>query len=148
VQRELYNLESEDDDRDNDVSGSVINYKHFFGSSKRAKNKKSKLSKSVEYEADDDDDNDDDDDEEDSIGGENSDSQEEDEGDSEDEEGMGEAETERETGYSRKKRQLGEQISALEEAAMGAKSWEVLGEVKSSQRPENSLLGIPVDVER
>mmetsp|Transcript_298 Transcript_298/g.671 ORF Transcript_298/g.671 Transcript_298/m.671 type:complete len:356 (+) Transcript_298:344-1411(+) len=53
-----------------------------------------------------------------------------------------------ETSYSRKKIALQEQISQLEESAVGSKTWEVAGEVKSSQRPENSLLGIPVDVER
>lgn len=104
----------------------------FFGTSKRRGSKRAK--KAAESEVEEEDDDDDEEDEEEEV---------EDEDDEEDDE----APTP-ETKYARKQRQVAEQIDLLEQSAVGAKTWEVGGEVSSGQRPENSLLGIPVDVER
>lgn len=53
-----------------------------------------------------------------------------------------------ETVYQRRARELKTQIAALEEEMMAEKSWELKGEVKASNRPDNSLLELAVDVER
>ena len=147
VQRELYALDSgsSEDGSDDEVNANDAKFNNFFSSSKRGKISKSKLPsrrdtalRKDEDSAEEDESEDDDDDEE------EDDDDEEDKDNSQDEN----EEVVAETNYSRKKSKLQEQISLLEENAIGAKSWEVAGEVKSSQRPENSLLGIPVDVER
>jgi U3 small nucleolar ribonucleoprotein component len=151
VQRELYSLpETDDEDEDSEDDDNDAKFEDFFGSSKRMKVHKPKSSTAARgHDGDEDDDGEeeegsDDDEEEgsDEEEGEGSDD------DDDEEEGSGDETPGAETSYSRKQRQLREQISLLEETAVGAKSWEVAGEVKSSQRPENSLLGIPVDVER
>jgi len=41
-----------------------------------------------------------------------------------------------------------DEVRELEKEIVGPRSWELRGEVKSSDRPENSLLGLIADVER
>lgn len=134
VQRELYRLDS---DEDSDEEG-ANDFKHedFFGKAPptRRRNATDNLQNTDVLNASGSED-------------EESSNSEDDEGEDNDDDND-EAIPEKETNYSRKKSLLQEQISMLEEVAVGAKAWEVAGEVKSSQRPENSLLGIPVDVER
>ena len=82
-----------------------------------------------------------------------SDEEEEDESEEEvedesDEGSEGDVEGEPLTPHQRKKQRIQDQIKALEEASVAPKPWDLKGEVKSSDRPENSLLGLPVSVER
>lgn len=148
VQRELYALDEDSEgdisDDDDEVNVTEAKFEDFFGSSMLGKGKvrrtkgpsvSSKTPLDVDKDSEE---------EEESNEDENNDDSDVD--DSENEEDREEIVPE--TNYSRKKRLLQEQIALLEENAIGTKSWEVSGEVKSSQRPENSLLGIPVDVER
>lgn len=48
----------------------------------------------------------------------------------------------------RKNESLNEQISEMEKRLLQEKSWEFLGEVKATKRPENSLLELGADIER
>lgn len=88
--------------------------------------------------------------------------EEEEEEDSEDEEAAGsggdddseersegsEEETLPKTNYQKRKEALRNQIEELEQQSMAAKDWELRGEVKSRERPENSLLTVAADIER
>lgn len=72
--------------------------------------------------------------------------------DDEEEEGGGGAplpEVDPETGpkskFERQQRKLADAISKLEQANVGPKKWETIGEVQSGQRPENSLLETTLD---
>ena len=122
MQRELYNSDSDCSpyEKDENNAGDLANakYNEFFGSSKPLSYKK-RLSASRTSAND---------------AGEEYD--------------IDGSPTHHETNYSRQKSIMQEQIALLEENAIGKKSWEVGGEIKSSQRPENSLLGISVDFER
>jgi U3 small nucleolar RNA-associated protein MPP10 len=46
------------------------------------------------------------------------------------------------------RKKLKSQLAELEASLIGPKSWELKGEVKGGERPENSLLEISVDVDR
>lgn len=52
------------------------------------------------------------------------------------------------TRYQKRMIELKDTIKQLEEELMAEKSWELKGEVKGAVRPENSLLDLPVDIER
>lgn len=52
------------------------------------------------------------------------------------------------TATQQRNQALSSQISDLEEELMGAKPWELRGEVKASDRPENSFLELHADIER
>lgn len=52
------------------------------------------------------------------------------------------------TSFQNKSKQLSSQIEELEQELVQKKSWEMRGEVKATDRPENSLLGISADIER
>lgn len=147
VERVLYDLDSENDG--SDAEGEVeqaneIRFEDFFGSKKASKTRlvdKKRVTDDGEVVEDSGDDRDEEEDE-DEEGNSDHDS------DRESNEEGGEHSPETNTKYARRKKALQEQIEQLERDAVGEKSWEVSGEVKSSQRPENSLLGLPVHVER
>lgn len=44
--------------------------------------------------------------------------------------------------------QIAETVAQLEKEAIGPKNWDMKGEVRGVDRPENSLLELSVDVER
>lgn len=52
------------------------------------------------------------------------------------------------TTYGKEKQKLQERIANIESELVEKKSWERRGEVMSGDRPENSLLGLAVAVER
>ena len=52
------------------------------------------------------------------------------------------------TATQQRNQALSSQIADLEEELMGAKPWELRGEVKASDRPENSFLELHADIER
>jgi U3 small nucleolar RNA-associated protein MPP10 len=52
------------------------------------------------------------------------------------------------TSYGKEKQKLQERIADIESELVEKKSWERRGEVMSGDRPENSLLGLAVAVER
>jgi U3 small nucleolar RNA-associated protein MPP10 len=52
------------------------------------------------------------------------------------------------TKHEKAKAHLSSQVAELEQELMQKKSWEMRGEVKATDRPENSLLGISADIER
>jgi U3 small nucleolar RNA-associated protein MPP10 len=52
------------------------------------------------------------------------------------------------TAASRRNQALAAQISELEGDLMAEKPWELRGEVKAGDRPENSFLGLHADIER
>jgi U3 small nucleolar RNA-associated protein MPP10 len=72
----------------------------------------------------------------------------EDEGDDSSHEGEHEEQNLATTTYGKEKQKMQKQIADIESQMMEAKSWERKGEVKSGDRPENSLLGLAVAVER
>jgi U3 small nucleolar ribonucleoprotein component len=141
----LYDLSDESGDEDN------LRYEDFFSSKEKSK------SKSLKLEADGSDDESDLEDDgsdmleesedlEDGSGGEEG-SEDEDEGQSE--EGYDEEQNQGPTtSYGKEKQKMQRQIADIESQLMEAKSWERKGEVKSGDRPENSLLGLAVAVER
>lgn len=52
------------------------------------------------------------------------------------------------TSHERRKAKLMEQIDELEDELVGEKRWDMLGEASASQRPQDSLLQVDVDVDR
>jgi len=58
------------------------------------------------------------------------------------------AKTGKVTATQQRNQALSSQIADLEEELMGAKPWELRGEVKASDRPENSFLELHADIER
>lgn len=50
--------------------------------------------------------------------------------------------------HQQRQAKIAQAVSQLEEEAIGPKSWDMKGEVRALDRPENSLLGVTVDVER
>jgi U3 small nucleolar RNA-associated protein MPP10 len=59
-----------------------------------------------------------------------------------------EEEKEVDTPHHKRQKRLQEEISEIEKEISGKKSWELIGEVKSSDRPQNSLLSTYADIER
>jgi len=55
---------------------------------------------------------------------------------------------EMDTPFSKRQKVVSEQISEIEKEISGKRSWELSGEVKASERPQNSLLSTDMDVER
>lgn len=76
--------------------------------------------------------------------------QEEEEDEKEDEEQQqgGKKESEKLSSFQSKNQKLSSQISDLEKQLVTEKSWDMKGEVKASDRPENSLLEMYADIER
>lgn len=153
VEKELYGADSDEEDEDNAEEN--WKYEDFFG----AKAKKSK--RRVEEDSDDDmnmeivDDYQDSDAEEDAS--ENGEEEEEDGSDisdddsietSSDDEGEESKPAAAKTPFEQRQERLRAQIAALEEEMLQEKRWDMRGEIRSSQRPENSLLDIVADVER
>ena len=155
IQNNLY-----EDDEDDDGAADY-HYKDFFtGKDKIVHPMKKKYNDypiedgedEEEQGKENDDEEDDDDDDEDDEDGEDGDEDEEEE-DSEDEDEEGgnttnkrkgdgkEEKEEEQTKHKKKSQLLQSQISALEDELLGNKSWELRGEVKSQDRPENALLG-------
>jgi U3 small nucleolar RNA-associated protein MPP10 len=50
--------------------------------------------------------------------------------------------------HQQRQARLAEQVRQLEAEAVGEKSWELKGEVRAVDRPENSLLSVTMEVER
>lgn len=50
--------------------------------------------------------------------------------------------------YEHKKQKLSKEIESIEKMLVAKKEWEMRGEVKSADRPENSLLSVSADFER
>jgi U3 small nucleolar RNA-associated protein MPP10 len=163
VANELYDLS---DDSENQES---YRYEDFFGrksSAKKSSSTKSPVRKKLETEDTSDDsregegefeDNEDNfEDEDEDEGSEGSEDGSEDE-DEESKENNDEEEEEEEsaaysnqplTTYAKEKQKLQERIAGIESELVEKKSWERRGEVKGGDRPENSLLGLAVAVER
>jgi U3 small nucleolar RNA-associated protein MPP10 len=53
-----------------------------------------------------------------------------------------------ETTHSRQKKKIQDRITEMEQQLIEPKSWDLKGEVASKERPENSLLGLAVSIER
>jgi U3 small nucleolar RNA-associated protein MPP10 len=139
--RELYASDSDDEI----MSGNAPKYSDFFGGG--GENSES---------GDDNEEEDDEGDEEEEEEEEEDDEEEDDEEEEEEEEASNEesdqSEKEEEsapqTNYQRRKEALRSQIEELEQQTMATKDWELRGEVKSRDRPENSLLAVSADIER
>lgn len=58
------------------------------------------------------------------------------------------AKTGKPSAVQQRNKALSTQISSLEEELMASKPWELRGEVKASDRPENSFLELHADIER
>ena len=154
VQRELYSEKAAEEPK--------FMYGDFFGPKsalKRVKASRSNKGKGqVQDSEDDDEEMDDEDDEDDEEMDEQVEDDEEEEeadeeddaeeGDEEHEGGAGAGKAVPQTSHQRHKAQLASQIKQLEAELIGPKSWELRGEVKGSDRPENSLLGVTADIER
>ena len=50
--------------------------------------------------------------------------------------------------HQRRQAAMASQIRELEAELMGPRSWDLRGEVKGAERPENSLLGVTAEIER
>lgn len=50
--------------------------------------------------------------------------------------------------HQKRQAQIAAAVADLEKEAVGPKSWDMRGEVRGVDRPENSLLEVAVDVER
>ena len=145
VQRELY-----EDGEDGGEGEASYKFRDFFAKApKRDAGRKggkvgSKGPKSGHKYMDEEDDEEEEDDGEDFSENGQDDYKEEDE--EEEEEEIPNAETL--TAHQRHKMQLATQIKELEAELIGTKSWDLRGEIKGGDRPENSLLGINADIER
>jgi U3 small nucleolar RNA-associated protein MPP10 len=150
VEKEMYN-----DEEDDNESAENAKFSDFFGNKKPVKSKAAPPSRYAD-EVDEDFRYDNDDaDEGDDVNGEGGDVDVEDnyvEADEEDEGGDDSEEIEEDEGkltsFQKRQKKLMEEIAELEKGIISAKSWEMKGEVKAADRPENSLLGVYVDVER
>jgi len=84
--------------------------------------------------------------------GEDWDEEEEEDGEEEEEEESAPAPTKSSSGKvtatQQRNQALSSQIASLEEELMSAKPWELRGEVKAADRPENSFLELHADIER
>ena len=150
--RELY-----DDDEENDDGGDSKNasFKDFFGKEKKSKQTKKQ---NFDIEEGDEEEDDEDDGDEFEYPEEEEEEEVEEEGDKyekgdksdSDSESDPDDESDNQNLSSYKKQQLKKrkEIKELEADLMGAKSWDLKGEVAAKDRPENSLLEVSVDIER
>lgn len=53
-----------------------------------------------------------------------------------------------ETPFEKQSKAMKDQISELESKLVKEKNWEMKGEVRGKERPENSLLDVQADVDR
>ncbi len=130
------------DNSDNDEEAGEVRYSDFFGEGPPGS----------EDEGDDDSDEDDNDDDE--EGSDMSDDEDKIEGEYDDEDGSDGSDIESDTvegptsNYQKRKAALAKHIAELEDEQIAVKDWELRGEVKSADRPENSLLAVSADIER
>ena len=145
AQQELY----ASDDDDEDGVGGDARYEDFFG--RRRGGKGGGKEDTMEDESDEEDGEEDgdmtDEDEDEEEGSEDG-SEEGSEDGSEEGSDAGAMSAATLTNHQRRKAALAAQIAELEKESIGVKEWELRGEVKSGDRPENSLLAVSADIER
>ena len=164
VENELYNDDDDEEVEDGDDLaegrsvddiGATAKFRDFFGSGamKKGISSGSKTPRRrgfldvAEEEESDDAADDEDEEEEEEVDVDEEEEEEEDEEDGVEGNG-GLKEKEVLTSFQKKQRKLKEEIAELEKSIVGQKSWDLRGEVKASDRPENSLLEVVVDVEK
>jgi U3 small nucleolar RNA-associated protein MPP10 len=136
VARELYEEEGSDEEDAEDMK-----YKDFYLGGPPSKKKKKHTKKAPERDENDSQSSSSDDKEKDED-------EDEDEDDDDDDGEEGEGQDMPLTKKEKKKLQLEQRIREMEDELVGKKSWELTGEVKSKERPENSLLEMHTDIER
>ena len=158
VQQTMYALgEEEDEDEEADEEDGAAGYKYadFFVDEKSNHNKKKKAGvvqkdkrqprQSISDGASDDEDDGDDDDENDD---DFDDSNVRDDYESSDDGKHVPSESRSKAKGSQQRSRLSSQISDLEKDLLAAKPWELRGEVRAADRPENSFLSLTADIER
>eukprot|EP01041_Mallomonas_annulata_P006233 gene6233-12624_t len=143
VARELYNIEDNEDNDNGDgdnKSANTIKYADFFGKRSKTAAKSKGTGKNDEEE-----DNEDDEDDNEADGNDTNNNNKMMKKQSYD---GSESEQPEVTKLSKRKLKIAEEIARLEEAAIAPKSWELRGEVRSADRPLNSLLELSTQVER
>ena len=151
VQQTMYALgEEEDEDEEADEEDGAAGYKYadFFVDEKSNHNKKKQAvvvkkdkrqpRQSISDDGDDDDENDDD------FDGSNV----RDDYESSDDGKHVPSESRSKAKGSQQRSRLSSQISDLEKDLLAAKPWELRGEVRATDRPENSFLSLTADIER